>query len=48
MPFHTPFLQDILLSGGLITRRHRYEDLIDTAFAEAALREHPVPDAPRS
>jgi NitT/TauT family transport system substrate-binding protein len=33
------YLQDILLNGGLITRRHRYEELIDTAFAEAAMRD---------
>jgi NitT/TauT family transport system substrate-binding protein len=31
-------LQEILLLGGLITRRHRYEDLVDTAFADAAVR----------
>src|SRR5213083_2597271 len=27
------YLQQILLDGGFITRRHRYEDLIDTAIA---------------
>jgi NitT/TauT family transport system substrate-binding protein len=31
-------LQDILVNGAFIRRRHRYEDLIDTAFAEAAMR----------
>lgn len=31
-------LQEILLGGGLIGTRHRYEDLIATEFAEAALR----------
>ena len=28
------YLQTILLDGGFITRRHRYEDLIDTTLAE--------------
>ena len=32
------YLQDILVNGAFIRRRHRYEDLIDTAFAEAAMR----------
>src|SRR5439155_12358899 len=31
------YLQEILLAGGFIKRRHRYEDLIDTAFAERAI-----------
>jgi NitT/TauT family transport system substrate-binding protein len=30
------YLQQILLDGGFITRRHRYEDLIDTEIARAA------------
>jgi NitT/TauT family transport system substrate-binding protein len=29
------YLQQILLDGGFITRRHRYEDLIDTTIARA-------------
>jgi NitT/TauT family transport system substrate-binding protein len=32
------YLQDVLVNGAFIRRRHRYEDLIDTAFAEAAMR----------
>ena len=28
------YLQDILFTGGFITRRHRYEDLIDTSVAQ--------------
>jgi NitT/TauT family transport system substrate-binding protein len=32
-------LHEILLTGGLIKRRHRYEDLIDTECAEAVLRD---------
>jgi NitT/TauT family transport system substrate-binding protein len=31
------YLQEILLAGGFIKRRHRYEDLIDIAFAERAI-----------
>jgi NitT/TauT family transport system substrate-binding protein len=31
------YLQQILLDGGFITRRHRYEDLIDTAIARAVV-----------
>ena len=27
------YLQTILLDGGFITRRHRYEDLVDTTVA---------------
>jgi NitT/TauT family transport system substrate-binding protein len=30
-------LHDILLAGGLIRRRHRYEDLVDTELARAAV-----------
>jgi NitT/TauT family transport system substrate-binding protein len=30
-------LHDLLLDGGFIRRRHRYEDLIDTSIAERAL-----------
>ena len=32
------YLQQILLDGGFITRRHRYEDLIDTTVATAVVR----------
>ena len=31
------YLQDILKSGGFITKTHRYEDLVDTAIAEQAV-----------
>jgi NitT/TauT family transport system substrate-binding protein len=31
------YLQQILLAGGFIRHRHRYEDLIDTTFARAAV-----------
>lgn len=31
------YLQDILLGGGFIKRRHRYEDLVDTAYARQAM-----------
>jgi NitT/TauT family transport system substrate-binding protein len=31
------YLQQILLDGGFIKRRHRYEDLIDTSIAEAVM-----------
>ena len=31
------YLQQILLDGGFIARRHRYEDLIDTAIARAVV-----------
>lgn len=31
------YLHEILLSGGFITRPHRYEDLIDTAVAERVM-----------
>ena len=33
------YLQDILKSGGFITKTHRYEDLVDTAIAERAVAE---------
>ena len=33
------YLQDILQSGGFITKTHRYEDLVDTAIAERAVAE---------
>ena len=33
------YLQDILKSGGFITKSHRYEDLVDTAIAERAVGE---------
>jgi NitT/TauT family transport system substrate-binding protein len=32
------YLQRILLDGGFIKREHRYEDLVDTAIAEAAMK----------
>jgi NitT/TauT family transport system substrate-binding protein len=31
------YLEQILLDGGFIARRHRYEDLVDTGCAEAAM-----------
>jgi NitT/TauT family transport system substrate-binding protein len=31
------YLQEILLTGGFITRRHRYEDLVDTECARRAM-----------
>ena len=31
------YLQQILLDGGFIQRRHRYEDLIDTSIARAVV-----------
>jgi len=33
------YLEEILLTGGFITRRHRYEDLVDTQFAERVMAE---------
>lgn len=33
------YLQEILRSGGFITKAHRYEDLVDIAIAERAVRE---------
>jgi NitT/TauT family transport system substrate-binding protein len=33
------YLQEILKSGGFITKTHRYEDLVDTAIAERAVAE---------
>jgi NitT/TauT family transport system substrate-binding protein len=33
------YLQDILQTGGFIRKSHRYEDLVDTAIAERAMRE---------
>ena len=32
------YLQRILLDGGFIKREHRYEDLVDTTIAEAAMK----------
>ena len=32
------YLETILLDGGFITRRHRYEDLIDTTLAQEIIR----------
>jgi hypothetical protein len=29
------YLQTILLDGGFITRRHRYDDLVDSTVAQA-------------
>ena len=37
------YLQQILLDGGFIRRRHRYEDLVDTTVAAAVVREGVVP-----
>ncbi|HKC06876.1 MAG TPA: ABC transporter substrate-binding protein [Methylomirabilota bacterium] len=36
------YLEEILLTGGLITRRARYEDLVDTAMARQAMAESPA------
>jgi len=33
------YLQEILQTGGFIKQSHRYEDLVDTAIAERAVRE---------
>jgi hypothetical protein len=33
------YLEEILLAGGLITRRARYEDLVDTAIARQVMAE---------
>ena len=33
------YLQEILRTGGFITKAHRYEDLVDTSIAERAVRE---------
>ena len=33
------YLEEILLTGGLIGRRARYEDLVDTAAARAVMAE---------
>jgi NitT/TauT family transport system substrate-binding protein len=33
------YLEEILLHGGFIKRRHRYEDLVDTQFAERVMAE---------
>ena len=33
------YLQEILQTGGFIKKSHRYEDLVDTAIAERAVRE---------
>jgi NitT/TauT family transport system substrate-binding protein len=33
------YLQEILQTGGFIRKTHRYEDLVDTAIAERAMRE---------
>ena len=35
------YLEEILLTGGLITRRARYEDLVNTDFARRAMAETP-------
>ena len=34
------YLQTILLDGGFITKRHRYEDLVDTTIAERVVKEN--------
>lgn len=36
------YLQEILLGGGFIRRRHRYEDLVDTELARQAVGSAPV------
>jgi NitT/TauT family transport system substrate-binding protein len=41
------YLQQILLNGGFITRRHRYEDLIDTTIAMMAVRAAAAGEASR-
>jgi hypothetical protein len=33
------YLEDILLTGGFISRRARYEDLVDTAIARQVMAE---------
>ena len=33
------YLQEILQTGGFLKKSHRYEDLVDTAIAERAVRE---------
>jgi len=33
------YLQEILMTGGFINKTHRYEDLVDAAIAERAVRE---------
>ncbi|PYM53758.1 MAG: hypothetical protein DMD77_25615 [Candidatus Rokuibacteriota bacterium] len=38
------YLQEILQTGGFIKKTHRYEDLVDTAIAEQAMKE--MEDAP--
>jgi len=37
------YLQEILQAGGFIRKSHRYEDLVDTAIAERAVREAAAP-----
>jgi NitT/TauT family transport system substrate-binding protein len=37
------YLQEILTTGGFITKAHRYEDLVDTSIAERAVREMTAP-----
>ncbi|HEY3064743.1 MAG TPA: ABC transporter substrate-binding protein [Methylomirabilota bacterium] len=36
------YLQQILLDGGFIERRHRYEDLVEVTIADAVVREAPL------
>ncbi len=36
------YLVDILLGGGFIRRRHRYQDLVDTTLAERAMQTPPA------
>jgi NitT/TauT family transport system substrate-binding protein len=38
------YLEEILLTGGFITRRARYEDLVDTGIARRAMAEAPGSD----
>ena len=37
------YLEQILLDGGFIKRRHRYEDLVDTSSARQAMESFPDP-----
>ena len=39
------YLEEILLAGGFIGRRARYEDLVDTAVARQVMTETPGPRA---
>jgi NitT/TauT family transport system substrate-binding protein len=41
------YLQQILLDGGFIKRRHRYENLVDVTVAEAVVRAYATTSATR-